>query len=134
MLMGVQVRDLLGGERVLGPAVRSNLDLAHATREGLPAESAIWLAEFIGSNGAVWTASKKPGARLSPEDSDLTFRTESVLAQAIIVLGDTKRAVHWLSTPNRALGGEVPLALLDTSAGKQEVETILDRVEYGVYS
>ena len=67
-------------------------------------------------------------------DSDRTLRAASVLAQAIIVLGDTRKAVHWLSTPNRALGGEIPLALLDTSAGKQEVETILDRVEYGAYS
>src|SRR5260370_993058 len=72
--------------------------------------------------------------RLTPEQSDIVVRTASALAKAINVLGDKKKAVHWLTTPNRALGDEVPLTLLDTSAGIQEVESVLDRVEYGVYS
>jgi len=32
------------------------------------------------------------------------------------------------------LGGEVPLELLDTDAGRNDVETILRRIEYGIYS
>ncbi len=119
---------------MLGPLVQSNLDLARATREGLPAEAATQLADFLGANRATWAMKHKPGTRLSPEDSDLVFRTASVLARAIEVLEDAKKAVHWLTTPSRALGGEVPLNLLDTSAGKEEVETILGRIEYGVYS
>jgi putative toxin-antitoxin system antitoxin component (TIGR02293 family) len=134
-VMSVQVCDLLGGERVLGPAVKSNLDLVRATREGLPAEAANHLAlQLHGGVGKTEKMLKSLGTRLSPEDSDQAFRTASVLAQAITVLGDTKKAAQWLSTLNRALGGEIPLDLLDTSAGKQEVETILDRIEYGVYS
>jgi len=42
--------------------------------------------------------------------------------------------VHWLTTANRALGGEIPITLLDTSAGAHEVDAVLDRIEYGVYS
>lgn len=33
-----------------------------------------------------------------------------------------------------ALGGEVPLNLLDTEAGVEQVDDILTRIEYGVYS
>ena len=138
--MDVQALDLLGGERVFGASVRSNLDLARATREGLPVEAVSQLADFIGtfrtddSCVAFLAEIKIPGKRLSPGDSDRVVRTASVLAQAIGTLGDGKKAVHWLTTPNRALGGEVPLTLLDTSAGKEEVEAILGRIEYGVYS
>ena len=46
--MDTQVADLLGGERVLGASVKSNLDLARATRQGLPAETAVQLGDAIG--------------------------------------------------------------------------------------
>jgi len=45
--------------------------------------------------------------------------------------GDKKKAVHWLTSSNRALGGEIPITLLDTSAGVHEIETLLERFEYG---
>jgi len=35
---------------------------------------------------------------------------------------------------NRALGGRVPLHLLDSDAGAQAVERVLGRIEHGVYS
>jgi putative toxin-antitoxin system antitoxin component (TIGR02293 family) len=103
--METQVVDLLGGVKVLGEYLQSNLDLVRATREGLPAEQ-----------------------------SDVVVRTATVLARAIDVLGDKKKAVHWLTTSNRALGGEIPITLLDTSAGVHEIETLPGRIEYGVYS
>ena len=40
----------------------------------------------------------------------------------------------WLQTPNRALGGAIPLDLLNTDLGAEEVVTILDGIERGVYS
>jgi putative toxin-antitoxin system antitoxin component (TIGR02293 family) len=73
-------------------------------------------------------------ARLTPEQSDFVIRTARTLAKAIDILGDREKAAHWLTTPNRALGGEIPISLLDTSAGSHEVETVLDRIEYGAYS
>jgi putative toxin-antitoxin system antitoxin component (TIGR02293 family) len=50
------------------------------------------------------------------------------------MLGDKPTAVQWLLTPNRALGGERPLDRLDTDIGAREVEDILGRIAYGVYS
>jgi putative toxin-antitoxin system antitoxin component (TIGR02293 family) len=144
--MDTQVADLLGGERVLGASVKSNLDLARATRQGLPAETAAWLADAIGLPamgplGALigflphaLSRNASPAARLTPEQSDIVIRTASTLAKAIDTLGDRDRAAHWLTAPNRALGGEIPITLLDTSAGAHEVEALLDRIEYGVYS
>jgi len=180
--MDTQVADLLGGERVLGTSVKSNLDLARATRQGLPTETAVHLVEAIRGCDVVEEASRpkrrgrrgtkidlKGGdveveviglpamgplgaligslhhragqakanaspARLTPQQSDVVIRTARTLGKAIDVLGDREKAAHWLTTPNRALGGEIPITLLDTSAGTHEVEAVLDRVEYGVYS
>jgi hypothetical protein len=185
--MATRVADLLGRERVLGTSALSNLELAHATRAGLPAQTALELAEQfrpvvigparprpkhrrgppipvqsaegtllevydvlarLGPLGAVVSrvsdrlaesrlASVPAGStirRLTPLQSDVVFRTANALAKAIDVLGDKKKAVHWLENPNRALGGEVPIRLLDTSAGTREVEALLDRIEHGVYS
>jgi putative toxin-antitoxin system antitoxin component (TIGR02293 family) len=144
--MDTQVADLLGGERVLGASVKSNLELARATRLGLPAEAVVQLLEAIGLQAtgpleALVVSLSHPAnrmktgdARLTPEQSDLVIRTAGMLAKAIDVLGDRERAAHWLTLPNRALGGEIPITLLDTSAGAREVEALLDRIEYGVYS
>jgi putative toxin-antitoxin system antitoxin component (TIGR02293 family) len=45
-----------------------------------------------------------------------------------------EKAAQWLKTPNRALRGVRPLDQLDTDPGVREVEDILGRISYGVYS
>jgi len=55
-------------------------------------------------------------------------------ANAIEMIGDERKAMEWLSTPNRALGGERPLDQLGTDPGARMVEDILGRIAYGVYS
>jgi putative toxin-antitoxin system antitoxin component (TIGR02293 family) len=57
-----------------------------------------------------------------------------VYANAVEMLGDEEKAVEWLRTPNRALGGDRPLDQIDTDLGARAVEDILGRIAYGVYS
>ena len=59
---------------------------------------------------------------------------KSTLAQADSIFDDREKAVAWINRPNKALGGEVPLTLMDTDAGIRQIETILTRLEFGVYS
>ncbi len=40
----------------------------------------------------------------------------------------------WLERPNSALNDQLPLDLLNSQYGRNEVKTILGRIEYGVYS
>ncbi len=40
----------------------------------------------------------------------------------------------WLRRPQPGLGGNVPLDLLVTQAGADEVETLLRRIDFGVYT
>jgi putative toxin-antitoxin system antitoxin component (TIGR02293 family) len=62
------------------------------------------------------------------------YRLSTVHEHATDVFEDSDIAWDWLKTPNRALGGEIPLQRLETDEGSQQVETILGRIEYGVYS
>lgn len=71
---------------------------------------------------------------LTPVESDPTVRMARVYANAIEMIGDEAKAIDWLSTPSRALGGERPIDQLDTNTDARMVEDVLDRIAYGVYS
>lgn len=71
---------------------------------------------------------------LSPVESDRLVRFLRIAARAEDVLEDRERASRWLKSPNRALGGQTPMSLLDTDAGAEQVDEVLTRIDYGVYS
>jgi putative toxin-antitoxin system antitoxin component (TIGR02293 family) len=73
-------------------------------------------------------------SRLTAAESDRTVRLAQVYATAVETLGSGEKAAAWLKTPNRALRGIRPLDQLDTDPGVREVEEILGRIAYGVYS
>ena len=79
-------------------------------------------------------ARRKQERRLRRDESDRLFRLVRIAEQATQVLGSRDKASMWLHTSNRALGGQPPLTLLDTDLGARQVEEILGRIEYGVYS
>ena len=139
------IAEVLGGKKVLGRSVKSLTDLAELVREGLPASSVLVLAEKLDLGNAA--LSRKLGipqrtmtrrlsqhSRLSAAESDRTVRLARVYATAVEMIGNQEKAVEWLRTPNRALAGERPLDQLDTDLGAREVEDVLGRIAYGVYS
>lgn len=72
--------------------------------------------------------------KLSSVEQDRVYRAEKVLSRAVQVLGDEEAAKLWLNQRIRSLGGEVPLALLDTEVGYELVLDTLGRFAYGVVS
>jgi putative toxin-antitoxin system antitoxin component (TIGR02293 family) len=91
------------------------------------------LARVIGLTEDTLTSRKKE-RRLRTDESDRLLRVARVATSAEDVLGSQAKAGRWLQTPNRALGGAVPLDLLNTDLGAEEIVTILDRIEHGGYS
>lgn len=71
--------------------------------------------------------------RLPSDVSDRALNIARVLERATQVLDTQERAVHWLRHENRALG-DVPLNLLTTTFGAEQVLAILGRIEHGVFS
>ena len=57
-----------------------------------------------------------------------------ITEQAAEVFGERGKAQEWLRTPNRALGGQLPLTLLETGSGVRQVEAVLGRISQGVFS
>ncbi|HBH74269.1 MAG TPA: hypothetical protein DDY43_12750 [Synechococcales bacterium UBA10510] len=48
--------------------------------------------------------------------------------------GSIDKARGWLKTANRALGCEMPLDLIDTEIGTRQLEEVLLRINYGIFS
>jgi putative toxin-antitoxin system antitoxin component (TIGR02293 family) len=139
------IAEALGGRKVLRKAVKKPDDLARLVRKGLPAGSVTALAEKLHLGNTVLsrklgipqrtlTRRRSQASPLTPAESDRMVRAARVYANAVEMIGDKEKAIEWLSTPNRALGGERPLDQLDTDMGARMVEDILGRIAYGVYS
>lgn len=69
---------------------------------------------------------------LSPVEQDRMFRADRLWQRALLVFEDESAARTWIKRENRTLGGEAPLALLDTEAGYELVLDTLGHIEYGV--
>ena len=139
------IAEMLGGRKVLGKTIQKPDDLAQLVRRGLPARSVAILAQKLEVGSTV--LSRKLGipqrtltrrlserSRLTAAESDRTVRLARVYANAVELIGNEEKATEWLRTPNRALGGERPLDQIDTDIGAREVEDVLGRIAYGVYS
>jgi putative toxin-antitoxin system antitoxin component (TIGR02293 family) len=145
MATAYAVPEVLGGEFLLERSLAKSGALAELVREGLPVKSLLLLAERleltqseiaekIGIPLRTLTRRMSSDSRLTPAESDRTVRLAQVYATAVETLGDGERAAEWLKTPNRALRGGCPLDQLDTDPGVREVEDVLGRIAYGVYS
>jgi len=77
---------------------------------------------------------RKAAGRLSPNESDKVIRYSRLVRQAADLFGDIEKARAWLKHPQYGLGGAVPLDYARTEAGAREVENLLGRIKYGVYS
>ena len=77
---------------------------------------------------------RKAIGRLSPDESDKVMRFSRLLEHATNVFGDIEKARAWLKFPQHGLGGAVPLDYAETEVGAREVDNLLGRIDYGVYS
>ena len=143
-MSAVTVAAALGGIRVLKTDIRSDFDLAAAAMEGFTAEAAreiverglLTADELYGLVIPRRTFDRRlaAGQPLTVTESDRLLRATRTVVRAIEALGSADKAATWLRTPNRALRGMVPLALLETDIGARMVEQLLGRLEHGVYS
>jgi putative toxin-antitoxin system antitoxin component (TIGR02293 family) len=118
----------------------------HAILEGFSATAVNEAAADFGLSGA--EIAKKIGVsrstlhrklaskgRLTEHESDALARYTALLTHATDVFAGSKEAArNWLTTPQIGLGGAIPLDFARTSFGYQEVDDLLGRIDYGVYS
>lgn len=139
------VEDFLGGKEALGVRRGMAADWEALIHQGMPMRSvdalkksiAIpdgQLAELLGISEKTLSRARAAKGRLDPVASDRLFRVARIAALAVEVLETTQAALHWLERPQIGLGGKVPLAMLVTDAGRDQVEKLLLRIEHGVYT
>ena len=139
------IADVLGGRKTLHATIQTEPELRELTRKGLPVDTIGSLAKELklpeqqiaklaGISSRTFSRRRTHGTRLTLSASDRLVQLASVLAYGAEVLGSSDAAAKWIQHPNRALGGEVPLDLMDTSTGAEEVRTILGRIAYGIFS
>jgi putative toxin-antitoxin system antitoxin component (TIGR02293 family) len=117
-------------ERILG-----GLDFAAAER--VKAQASLTdaeLAKLLGMGEATLRRARTAGGTLDVATSDRLYRLTKVLSVAEEALEGPANAGAWLRRPQPGLGGRVPLELLVTQAGADEVETLLRRIDYGIYT
>ena len=77
---------------------------------------------------------RKAEGKLGPAESDRVIRFARLTGRAAEVLESEENARQWLTSPQFGLGGAVPLEYAETEIGAREVEDLLGRIEYSVYS
>jgi putative toxin-antitoxin system antitoxin component (TIGR02293 family) len=77
---------------------------------------------------------RKATGRLTLAESGKVVRFSRLLKQAVDLFGSVERGRSWLKFPQRGLGGAVPLDYAQTEGGALEVERLLGRIEYSVYT
>jgi putative toxin-antitoxin system antitoxin component (TIGR02293 family) len=91
------------------------------------------LASVLGMSRATLHRRKNQG-RIDKGESERLVRYQRLLKKAEDVFGDAKSAREWLMHPQSGLGNVVPLEFAKSEIGAREVENLLGRIEYGVYS
>ncbi len=134
---GLIRRQIRGEESEINRLIRTILD-------GLPMAELVDLREAldlpmervaakVGMSRATFHRRQKTGV-LSTDESDKTLRLARIFGRAVTVLGGIPAARGWLNAPQRGLGGAIPLDYAETEIGAREVETLLGRIDYGVYA
>jgi putative toxin-antitoxin system antitoxin component (TIGR02293 family) len=81
------------------------------------------------------SARRREQGRLTPEESERLLRASRIFAKAVELFeGDPDAAAEWLLAPQRALGGAVPVDYAKTEIGAREVESLIERLEEGVFT
>lgn len=126
---------------ILGVRAASISDLSHKVEQGLPKKALVRVAKRVfvkrGEAGkflvkVVAPTTFKRRIRLSPQESERTERLARVIAAAEYVWDDRNDAREWLNTSHPELDDKTPLQAALTELGARRVETILDKILYGL--
>ncbi len=137
--------DVFGGQALLGArGIRSHFDFDRVIHDGMPVSAFRYAVESLGQPektvvegigiSRTTLGRRKQAGRLGFVDSERAVRLGSVIALGTVVLGSARAVGRWLLNANGALGGEIPLRLLQTDVGAREVEAVLGRALLGGFS
>ncbi len=136
------IAQVMGGRSVLGRVVSSMEDLEEIVGEGLP-KTALRIAVrrvFLvvrEANRYLYrivpeATYKRRTGKLRVMESERTERLARVIAAAEAAWGDQSDAREWLTRPHPELGSRTPMDCALTELGARQVESLVDRLQYGL--
>jgi putative toxin-antitoxin system antitoxin component (TIGR02293 family) len=139
-----RIIEILGGTKALGLGVKRQVASSPLSQSGFRFSALLHLKRLydlsddfaqrvLAVSQRTW-ARRNADSRLSMVESDRLYRLARMIARTEETFGSRAKAGLWLKEPNRALGMQAPLSLLDTDEGAKRVEDVLIRVEHGVFS
>lgn len=141
-----KIQELLGIEKECDQLLES----ATIVKAGIPASAMLRLkkvaglsdeqmAQIVGIsrgtfNRRIQEANMNINKQLTPTESDRVYRLAQIVTRATEVFGDEHEAQLWLNEPKNALQGQTPLEVIMTEPGVHQVETMLGRIEHGIFA
>jgi putative toxin-antitoxin system antitoxin component (TIGR02293 family) len=142
MIEARRIAEVMGGRSVLGKVVASIEDLEEIVGEGLPkaALRTTILRVFAAgreANRCLYriipeATYKRRRGKLRVVESERTERLARVIAAAEAVWEDQDDAREWLTTSHPELGNRAPIECALAELGARQVESLLDRLQYGL--
>ena len=142
MIEAKRIAEVMGGRSVLGKSVSSIEDLEEIVGAGLP-KTALRIAVrrvFLvvrEANRYLYrivpeATYKRRTGKLRVIESERTERLARVIAAAEAVWDDQTDAREWLMRPHPELGNRTPIDCALTELGARQVESLIDRLQYGL--
>jgi putative toxin-antitoxin system antitoxin component (TIGR02293 family) len=136
---------LLGGKSIITNPIRNDLDIISLSNEGITKASLEALISHLGISKKAFSENildtpvktlerKKSTDKLSKHTSSIVIEIAKVVEHAFAVFENEEKVKSWLNYPNRALNSMKPIDLFYLPTGLNMVDTILGRIEEGVYS
>lgn len=136
---------LMGGKAVIPQLVSNELDLLAVAIKGLSVQAVRVLQRHLGfSNKEMSTVlgisestlarreqTKRP---LTLDEGEKAIQLSAVLAKGMEVFENEEDLHFWLNSPIPALGGQKPKNLLHSIIGRDQVQDVLGRIQYGHFS
>jgi len=72
-------------------------------------------------------------AAITQAHSQVPVVGADLIQRALTIIGSPDRLAQWMRTPITAFQGRAPYSLLDSEDGRRQVETVLGRIEHGIY-
>lgn len=139
-----KVSNVLGGKKVLGKEIKTQMDLVELGKEGIPKSAILSLLNAISlslsqveeilpiSNRTLQRYNAKE--HLAQAISEQALQIAEVISRGEEVFHDKNKFMEWLKRPNIVFNGKTPLSLLGSIFGREMIMDELGRMETGVYS
>ena len=138
------IEKLLGGTKVIGHSLKTEMDLYETSRIGLPKMAFLHLVANLNVSMRSMTRLLNVAERtiqrkgdhdlLDISTSEQILQIAEVFSRGNDVFESSENFQKWMNSENLSLGGKRPIDLLPSRYGAQMILDVIGRIEHGVYS